>query len=485
MKKILLSITLVCSLTSITQAQNVGIGTNTPKAAFNVAENKTVLFGNDTGGSGSKMMWIPAKYAFRAGAIGNQLNYYAYTADSTIWDYDSIGAFSFASGYQNKAIGLASSTMGFFNEVRGGYATAMGSNNKNIGWYSFSAGASNQSLGTGSICVGSQNISRGLCSFAAGKENEVAGDNSVALGYQNHSNGNYSTVIGLYNNVSGVASVAIGYNNNITGLASSGLGQDNIVNSNLSTAIGIANATNSYGMMALGLYSDTIAGGNRLGWVSTDPLFIIGNGNGAGARNNAMTILKNGKTGFGTNTPAGLLHIKHNGQAANPQLVVEEAQNDYSRISFKNANPGYWNIEAYSKPILGSNDVAKFNFFYSANGYIFSLSGNGNATLTGTLYQNSDESLKQNISPIKNSLGKLMQLNGYNYQWKDTARGTEEQVGLLAQEVEKQFPQLVMTDEQGKKSVAYANMVPVLLQAIKEQQQQIDELKRLAAASIK
>ena len=273
--------------------------------------------------------------------------------------------------------------------------------------------------------------------------------------------------------------------NTVNGQESFSLGEGNIVNSNISTAIGISNITNSYGMMALGIYNDTIAGSNRIEWISTDPLFMIGNGNGGGARNNAMAILKNGKTGLGTNEPLGWLHIKHNSQAANPQLILEETQNDYSRISFKNANPGYWNIEAYSKPILGNNDIAKLNFFYSANGYILSLSGNGNATLTGTLYQNSDERLKKNISPLKNSLNKLMQLNGYHYQWMDSTRGNNEQVGLLAQEVEKQFPQLVMRDDNGKKSVAYSNMIPILLQAIKEQQQQIEDLKRLVMTSQK
>ncbi|MEO6721565.1 MAG: tail fiber domain-containing protein, partial [Ferruginibacter sp.] len=129
-------------------------------------------------------------------------------------------------------------------------------------------------------------------------------------------------------------------------------------------------------------------------------------------------------------------------------------------------------------------DLARLNFYYSTTGYIFSLRGNGNAVLTGTLFQNSDERLKKNIVPLKNTLNKLSQLNAYTYQWKDTSRGNEEQLGLLAQEVEKQFPQLVMTDEKGKKSVAYANMVPILMTAIKEQQDQIEELRKLVTAKI-
>jgi hypothetical protein len=71
-----------------------------------------------------------------------------------------------------------------------------------------------------------------------------------------------------------------------------------------------------------------------------------------------------------------------------------------------------------------------------------------------------------------------MSISGYTYNWKDAAKDSAQQIGFIAQEVEKEFPQLVKTDEKGVKSVAYSNMTPVLLQAIKEQQQQIDELKK-------
>ncbi|MEO5681819.1 MAG: hypothetical protein ABIQ88_04215 [Chitinophagaceae bacterium] len=53
----------------------------------------------------------------------------------------------------------------------------------------------------------------------------------------------------------------------------------------------------------------------------------------------------------------------------------------------------------------------------------------------------------------------------------------EDQIGLIAQEVEAHFPQLVLIDKEGIKSVAYANMVPVLVESIKEQQKMIEELQ--------
>jgi hypothetical protein len=213
---------------------------------------------------------------------------------------------------------------------------------------------------------------------------------------------------------------------------------------------------------------------------------MIGNGSSNTNRKNAMIILKNGSTGFGTNTPTGLMHLKYNSSKGIPNLMLEETGNDYARITFKNANPGFWDAAVYTQQIFGQNAESRFAFYCDAlGGNVLLLKGNGDATLAGTLTQSSDERLKQNIQPIGHVLDKLMILNGYTYQWKDTARGTEEQIGLLAQEVEKQFPQLVHTDEDGMKSVAYSNMIPVLIEAIKEQQAQINELRTLVESKTK
>ncbi len=76
-------------------------------------------------------------------------------------------------------------------------------------------------------------------------------------------------------------------------------------------------------------------------------------------------------------------------------------------------------------------------------------------------------------------------MNGVTYNWIDNSKDSTEQIGFIAQELEKVFPQLVKTDEKGMKSVAYANMTAVLVQAIKEQQQQIDDLKKTVEALIK
>jgi len=102
------------------------------------------------------------------------------------------------------------------------------------------------------------------------------------------------------------------------------------------------------------------------------------------------------------------------------------------------------------------------------------ITASGSISAGSFLYSSSDERLKTNIQSLQNSLEKVNQLNGVSFNWK--ANG-QESVGLIAQDVEKVFPQIVGTDKEGMKSVDYTKLVAVLIEAIKEQQKQIDELK--------
>jgi hypothetical protein len=86
----------------------------------------------------------------------------------------------------------------------------------------------------------------------------------------------------------------------------------------------------------------------------------------------------------------------------------------------------------------------------------------------------SDRTLKENILPLTNSLEKVEQLQGVSFDWKESG---DESIGLIAQDVEKIFPELVSTNSEGLKSVEYGNLVAVLIEAVKEQQKQIDSLQ--------
>jgi hypothetical protein len=111
---------------------------------------------------------------------------------------------------------------------------------------------------------------------------------------------------------------------------------------------------------------------------------------------------------------------------------------------------------------------------------LFRATGSGNATLYGTftatadIVAYSDERIKDNVETIDNALDKVNQLRGVSFNRKSDGK---QSIGVIAQEIEKVLPEVVTEDDKGIKGVSYGNIVGVLIEAIKEQQKQIDELK--------
>ena len=94
--------------------------------------------------------------------------------------------------------------------------------------------------------------------------------------------------------------------------------------------------------------------------------------------------------------------------------------------------------------------------------------------VTGDLNSTSDARLKENVEPIANALSDITQLEGVSFDWKDT--GTRGH-GFIAHQVEPILPDVVQTDDEtGIKSINYVGMIGHLVEAIKEQQTQIDDL---------
>ena len=90
----------------------------------------------------------------------------------------------------------------------------------------------------------------------------------------------------------------------------------------------------------------------------------------------------------------------------------------------------------------------------------------------------SDKRLKNNISNISSPIEKIKQINGVNFEWSDkqsTYSGKD--VGVIAQEVEKVLPEVVTEREDGHLAVKYEKIIPLLIEAIKDQQKEIEELK--------
>ncbi len=107
---------------------------------------------------------------------------------------------------------------------------------------------------------------------------------------------------------------------------------------------------------------------------------------------------------------------------------------------------------------------------------------NGTAGGTSTWGVVSDKRWKKNISPLDNSLNKILNLNGVNFDFRideytDFDFDSTRQVGFIAQEILKVIPEVVSKDGDGFYSVEYSKVVPILVEAIKEQQKQIDKQK--------
>ncbi|MDH4035762.1 MAG: tail fiber domain-containing protein, partial [candidate division Zixibacteria bacterium] len=103
---------------------------------------------------------------------------------------------------------------------------------------------------------------------------------------------------------------------------------------------------------------------------------------------------------------------------------------------------------------------------------------NGNICYTGSIGACSDKRYKKNISNLSGSLDKVLKMRGVSYDWNQVDYpkhdfDDQKHLGFIAQEVEELYPEMVMTDKNGYKSVDYSRLTPVLVEAIKEQQEQI------------
>jgi hypothetical protein len=124
-----------------------------------------------------------------------------------------------------------------------------------------------------------------------------------------------------------------------------------------------------------------------------------------------------------------------------------------------------------------STDTFKW---YAGTTNIAKLTGTGTFSTSGDViaFSTSDKNLKDNITPISNPIEKIQKIGGYEFDWNDKQDVYEgHDIGVIAQEIEEVLPELVTTRDNGYKAVKYEKIVALLIEAIKDQQKQIDELK--------
>ncbi len=162
------------------------------------------------------------------------------------------------------------------------------------------------------------------------------------------------------------------------------------------------------------------------------------------------------------------LHVAWNGNVGvgttSPECKFQITRSSNS-FTFKPNNSGNLEIGGYDGT-TNSNIL----FWHSQGGY--------NTLTAKSFSRTSDSTLKSNISLLKKPLSVLDGISGYSYSYKeDQAKQEKKEYGVIAQEVERVLPELV-TEVKGIKVVDYDGLIPFLIEAVKEQQIQIESLSR-------
>jgi hypothetical protein len=153
---------------------------------------------------------------------------------------------------------------------------------------------------------------------------------------------------------------------------------------------------------------------------------------------------------------------------------------NYSGITYSTGGDLKWYIGLRED---GTNTYRMYNFNTSINA--FSVDVNGNCTAYADITAYSDARVKTDINPITTALEKTLLLKGVSYKRTDIEQNTTK-IGFIAQEVKEVLPEVVTYDEgTDRYGVSYGNVTALLVEAIKEQQTQIEELKTIINALTK
>lgn len=437
---------------------------------------------------------------------------------------------STGAGYVATASGFASTAIGFGPIAQGNYSVSIGANTHAIGGASLSMGDNSYATGNNATSIGLYTRARSDYSFVVGKYNDSTATNrlfEIGNGTADNARSNAVTVLtngsalfsapsslpgtpdnppatGAGNRMmwyadkaafragnvtndswdkdkTGNISFAAGSNTQASGITSTALGNFAFATGDISFAAGNSVFAKAKMGAAFGTNNDNTDSPNPSVEAASDRIFQVGNGSSNLTRSNALTILRNGNIGM-----AGVV---------NPAKPLSFPASLGEKILLYPGGTGEVGIGVYGNELRlhCDNPGSMVSFGTQDNAGVFTQAGrfqisapyalyvNGSIWANGTTYA-SDERFKQNITPISTPLQKLLQLNGVEYEMKSSAFPANHfqsgrQIGLLAQNVEKVFPEAV-NELDGYKGVDYARLVPLLIESIKELKKEIEELKK-------
>jgi hypothetical protein len=319
----------------------VGIGIMTPLTKFHVNDGGVLFSGNigDTpiSGTGTRLMWIPSKAAFRAGYV-----------EGNLWDNENIGTNSVAMGYITNANGSYSTSFGLSTVASGFASTALSDSTRATGDQSIAMGHQTFASGIASTAMGLGTNASGLSSTAMGAGTLASGWVSTALGFGSIANGIFSTAMGKTTIASGYASTALGAETVASGDYSTATGVQTIAGGGYSTSMGLG--TQAIGPISTAIgRSITVNGQNSLGigLNYNNPNWVVN-------ADNAMSIM-GGNVGIGTTNPQAALEV-------NGDIIVN------GTISKKTSPEVVWSSDWFPAPMRTSlslnTGTSDYNFIF-------------------------------------------------------------------------------------------------------------------------
>lgn len=379
------------------------------------------------------------------------------------------------------------------------------------------AGTGNYTLdgatpGTNAVALGEYNDATGNQSVALGTLNKASGTSSVAMGQGSTASGNYSIALG-FANTSGNTAFASG-TSSASGSVSTSMGWDSTASGNYSVAIGYATTASGKDSVALGNNSTAqafgataISGGNALGntttWVSTDPAFVVGDGNYYVDENDLITVLKNGQTTINSGSAGGLYimnssygnshfpysdgwnYISGNGIKFRDSSMTEGMKFDASDNSLYLESKGtsdYWQISSNGNGDLVFNPENNRTGGLSSYRVWFNDTDGSAWRNGGTAWTNySDRRLKDIHGSYEKGLNEIVKLNPVRFNYKannpEGLPASKEYIGFVAQDVQPVFPETISKDNMGYLGFDMSAVNVAMVNAVKELKAENDELK--------
>lgn len=312
---------------------------------------------------------------------------------------------------------------------------------------------------TGGLSFNSQSIAMNIGTSQQSASIAVGG--ALATGTIQIGRSTATQLLVLANGVTGTGNtktVAIGENGASGSTTNIGVGPalgTGTVTINAGTTVNIANTSGTALQVA-----GNITGGNltTTGTTSTGTLIVTGTANLTGASNVSLGAVGNIKITGGSNaqvlTTDGSGNLSWTTPGGGGANINDTTTNGSFYLTMANVTTG-----TFSNAIISSTKL----YFNPSTGQL-------NATDFNSL---SDRTEKANIKQLENAPQAVAQMTGVSFDWVNNDGSS---YGLIAQDLEPIAPHAVSTNSEGKKSVNYAAIIPFLVETIKEQQRQIDEL---------